>query len=99
MPSKWREREDEIIKYTHLMEVYKRKVEDIKAEMLEEMTEQGVSRWETQFVQIVRREGSRTERFDAKRFREEHAEMYAEYVTESVTQSSITIKIKGEWAH
>lgn len=96
MPSKWREREDELIKYTHLMEVYKRKVEDIKAEMLEEMTEQGVSRWETPFVQIVRREGSRTERFDAKRFKEDHAEMYAEYVTESVTKSSITIKIKGE---
>lgn len=96
MPSKWREREDELIKYTHLMEVYKRKVEDIKAEMLEEMTEQGVSRWETPFVQIVRREGSRSERFDAKRFKEEHAEMYAEYVTESVTKSSITIKIKGE---
>ena len=96
MPGKWREREDELIKYTHLMEVYKRKVEDIKAEMLEEMTEQGVSRWETQFVQIVRREGSRTERFDAKRFKEEHADMYAEYVTESVTKASITIKIKGE---
>ena len=96
MPSKWRAREDELIKYTHLMEVYKRKVEDIKAEMLEEMTEQGVSRWETQFVQIVRREGSRSERFDAKRFKEEHADMYAEYVTESVTKASITIKIKGE---
>ena len=96
MPSKWMEREDELIKYTHLMEVYKRKVEDIKAEMLEEMTEQGVSRWETPFVQIVRREGSRSERFDAKRFKEEHADMYAEYVTESVTKASITIKIKGE---
>lgn len=96
MPSKWREREDELIKYTHLMEVYKRKVEDIKAEMLEEMTAQGVSRWETPSVQIVRREGSRSERFDAKRFKEEHADMYAEYVTESVTKASITIKIKGE---
>ena len=96
MPSKWKEREDELIKYTHLMEVYKRKVDDIKAEMLEEMTEQGVSRWETQLVQIVRREGSRSERFDAKRFKEEHADMYAEYVTESVTKASITIKIKGE---
>lgn len=96
MPRKWIDREDELIKYTHLMEVYRRKVEDIKAEMLEEMTEQGVSRWETPFVQIVRREGSRTERFDAKRFKEEHADMYAEYVTESVTKSSITIKIKGE---
>lgn len=96
MPSKWREREDELIKYTRLMEVYKRKVEDIKAEMLEEMTEQGVSRWETPCVQIVRREGSRTERFDAKRFKEEHADMYAEYVTESVTKASITVKIKGE---
>jgi hypothetical protein len=73
-----------------------RKVEDIKAEMLEEMTEQGVSRWETPFVQIVRREGSRSERFDAKRFKEEHADMYSEYVTESVTKASITIKIKGE---
>ena len=96
MPSKWRAREDELIRYTRLMEVYKRKVEDIKAEMLEEMTEQGVSRWETPFVQIVRREGSRSERFDAKRFKEEHADMYAEYVTESVTKASITIKIKGE---
>ena len=96
MPSKWREREDELIKYTHLMEVYKRKVEGIKSEMLEEMTEQGVSRWETPFVQIVRREGSIRRVFDAKRFKEEHADMYAEYVTESVTKASITVKIKGE---
>ena len=80
MPSKWTEREDERNKYSHL----------------KGMTEQGGSRWETPFVQIVRREGSRTETFDKKRFKEEHADMYAEYVTESVTKSSITIKIKGE---
>lgn len=94
MPSKWREREDELIKYTHLMEVYKRKVEEIKAEMLDEMTEQGVSRWETSCLQVVRRESSKRRVVDAKRLEADHPAIYAEYSKESESKASITIKIK-----
>lgn len=94
MPSKWREREDELIKYSHLADHYKKKVDGIKVEMLEEMTEQGVSRWETPFVQIVRREGSIRRVFDAKGFEKDHPTLYAEYSKESESKASITIKIK-----
>ena len=94
MPSKWREREDDLIKYSHLADHYKKKVEEIKAEMLEEMTEQGVSRWETSCVQIVRREGSIRRVFDAKGFEKDHPALYAEYSKESESKSSLTIKIK-----
>ena len=96
MPMKYRVEEGDIIRYAHLAKYYSDKVAELKERMLADMESAHATRWETERVQVVRREGSRTEKFDAKRFKEEHADMYAEYVTESVTKSSITIKIKGE---
>lgn len=38
--------------------------------------------------------GSVTSRFDTKRFKEDHPEMYDKYVSKSVSQGSLTIKLK-----
>lgn len=96
MPSKYRDMEDEIVRAAHLAKHYTDRVNELKAQLLADMERVKASRWESDRVQIVRREGSRTKKFDAKKFEAEHADMYEEYVTESVTKSSITIKIKGE---
>ncbi len=96
MPGKYRDMEDEIVRAAHLAKHYADKVNELKAQMLADMERVKASRWESDRVQIVRREGSRTKKFDTKKFEAEHADMYAEYVTESVTKSSITIKIKEQ---
>lgn len=96
MPSKYRDMEDEIVRAAHLAKHYTDRVNELKAHLLADMERVKASRWESDRVQIVRREGSRTKKFDAKKFEAEHSDMYAEYVTESVTKSSITIKIKEQ---
>lgn len=96
MPGKYRDMEAVIVRAAHLAKHYTDLVNDLKAQMLADMERVNASRWESDRVQIVRREGSRTKKFDAKKFEAEHADMYAEYVTESVTKSSITIKIKEQ---
>lgn len=40
--------------------------------------------------------GSVTSRFDSKRFKEDHPEMYDKYVSKSVSQGSLTIKLKDK---
>lgn len=96
MPSKYRDMEDEIVRAAHLAKHYTDRVNELKAQLLADMERVKASRWESDRVQIVRREGGRCRKFDAKAFEAEHADMYAEYVTESVTKSSITIKIKEQ---
>lgn len=96
MPSKYRGMEDEIVRAAHLAKHYTDRVNELKAQMLADMERVKASRWESDRVQIVRREGSVRRQFDAKKFEAEHSDMYAEYVTESVTKSSITIKIKEQ---
>lgn len=96
MPGKYRDMEAVIVRAAHLAKHYTDLVNELKAQMLADMERVKASRWESDRVQIVRREGSRTKKFDAKKFEAEHADMYAEYITESVTKSSITIKIKEQ---
>lgn len=94
MPEKYNE--ENIVQIAILAKYYADRLEEMKAEMLADMERDNSSRWERGRVQIIRREGGTRTRFDAKRFEAEHADMYAEYVTESVTKSSITIKIKEQ---
>ena len=66
----------------------------LKAELLERMEGENASRWEYGRMQVVRKEAGKRKTFDSKRFEADHAEMYAEYLKESESKSSITIKIK-----
>lgn len=94
MPSRWIGREAEYLTFANLAEVYKKKAEAIKAEMLADMEACGASRWESHCLQVVRREASKRRVVDAKRLEADHPTIYAEYSKESESKSSITIKIK-----
>lgn len=96
MPSRWIGREEEYLTYANLAELYKQKAEAIKAEMLADMEACGASRWESQCLQVVRRETSKRRVVDAKRLEADHPTIYAEYSKESESKSSITIKIKTD---
>lgn len=96
MPSRWMDREPEYLMYANLAEVYRKKAEAIKAEMLADMEACGASRWESHCLQVVRREASKRRVVDAKRLEADHPTIYAEYSKESESKSSITIKIKTD---
>ena len=70
------------------------KLTHAKAELLERMEAENASRWEYGRMQVVRKDGGKRKTFDSKRFEADHADMYAEYLKESESKSSITIKIK-----
>lgn len=96
MPSRWMDREAEYLTFANLAEVYRKKAEAIKAEMLADMEACGASRWESPCLQVVRREGSKRRVVDSKRLEADHPTIYAEYSKESENKASITIKIKEQ---
>lgn len=96
MPSKYRDMEDEIVRAAHLAKHYTDKVNELKAQMLADMERVKASRWESDRVQIVRREGSVKKMFDTKKFEEEYSALYGQYLKEVPSKSSITIKIKEQ---
>lgn len=65
-----------------------------KAELMERMGETNASRWEYGRMQVIRKEGGVRKTFDSKRFEADHADMYGQYMKESESKPSITIKIK-----
>jgi hypothetical protein len=57
-----------------------------------EMDKAGVSKWESPELTLTRRADSVRKTFDSKRFQKEHPDIYGEYITESVTSGSVTMK-------
>lgn len=96
MPSKYRDMEDEIVRAAHLAKHYTDRVNELKAQLLADMERVKASRWESDRVQIVRREGSVRKQFDAKKFEKEYSALYEKYIMEVSSKSSITIKIKEQ---
>lgn len=96
MPSKYKDMEAAIVQAAHFAKHYADLVNELKAQMLADMERVKASRWESDRVQIVRREGGRCRKFDAKAFEAKHPAMYHDFTYEVETKSSITIKIKGQ---
>jgi hypothetical protein len=96
MPEMFKAAEDEIARFTRLIKHYTEKLDILKDGIREEMERVGATRWDGDKVQIIRRAGSTSTKFDAKRYEAEHPEECAAYMKETKTKGSITIKIKGE---
>ena len=96
MPSKYKDMEDEIVRAAHLAKHYTDRVNELKAQLLADMERVKASRWESDRVQIVRREGSVRKQFDTKKFEAEYSALYEKYIMEVPSKSSITIKIKEQ---
>lgn len=96
MPEMFKAAEDEIARFTRLIKHYNEKLDILKDGIREEMERVGATRWEGDKVQIIRRAGSTSTKFDAKRYEADHPEECAAYMKETKTKGSITIKLKEE---
>ena len=72
----------------------KEKEEELKQEILKEMEEKGIISIKTDELDITYVAPTYRETFDSKKFKEEHQDLYDEYIKMSDVKSSIRIKVK-----
>lgn len=72
----------------------KEKQDDYKTILLEKMEENNVLKIESEELMITYVAPSDRESFDSKAFKEEHQDLYDEYVKMTPVKSSIRIKVK-----
>ena len=66
--------------------------EDAKALLYQKMTENDIKKIETPFLTVTRVLPSKALKFDSKRFKAEHEELYSEYLKESERKGFVTFK-------
>lgn len=83
-----------IVEIENQMKELKQKQDDYKAILLETMEANNVLKFDTPEVLINYIAQTERETFDSKVFKEEHPEMYDDYVKMTPVKSSIRIKVK-----
>lgn len=68
--------------------------DNLKARLLEEMTERDIIRLESDEVAVTRILPTDWESFDSKAFREEYPDLYDEFVKLTPVKGSLRIKVK-----
>ena len=72
----------------------KEKEDDLKQAILNEMESKGIVKIDTDDLTINYIASADRETFDSKTFREDHADLYDEYIKFTPVKSSIRIKLK-----
>lgn len=75
------------------MKAMEDELEKAKQLIIQNMEQMGASAWKGNCVQFIFKRPSTSERFDTNRFKAEHPDLYAEYVTHSATKGSLTVKL------
>lgn len=86
--------EAEIIAIERSMKELKRRQDEIKAGLLEYMTEHGMTCIDTDNIRVTKIEASERETFDTKAFRAENPEDYNLYVRMSPVAPSVRITVR-----
>lgn len=88
--------------YTLLIDLEKRikelkKIqEETRQRLLEEMELKGIKKVDTPMLTITYKASYDKESFESKKFREEHPDLYDEYIKISPVKSSVQIKVKED---
>lgn len=70
-------------------------IEKVKEKVLEEMKSRGIERFECPQFVIQYNKGYERKSFEAKRFQEEHSDLYEQYTKKTMVKDNIRITIKG----
>ena len=84
----------EIQKLELAIKELKKREDEIKATLLEEMTEGDVIKIEDDNLIVTKVDSYDCEKFDSKAFRKDHPDLYDEYIRISTVKPSIRIKVK-----
>ena len=86
-----------IAEFEKQLKALKEQEDELKQLILEEMEKQGIIKLEDETSGLSINYIAKTyrESFDGKKFKEEHPDMYDDYIKMSPVKSSIRIKVKG----
>ena len=83
-----------IAEFERQAKAIKEQEDELKKAILEEMESKNIIKLETDDLMISYVSTTDRETFDSKAFREDHADLYDEYVKMTPAKSSIRIKVK-----
>lgn len=72
----------------------KEKLDELKVRLRNAMTEHGIKSWDSGRFAATIAKDSITSSFDTARFKKDHADLYEQYLRQSVRQGSFTLKLK-----
>lgn len=84
----------QLYEFEKAMKELKEQEDEIKASILQEMEDKNIKSIECDELLISYIAPSDRETFDSKKFREEHSDLYDEYVKFTPVKSSVRIKLK-----
>lgn len=86
-----------IAEFEKKLKALKEQEDELKKAILEEMEKQGIVKLEDEINGLSINYIAETyrESFDSKKFRDEHPDMYDDYIRMTSVKSSIRIKVKG----
>ena len=84
----------QILEFEKQMKFLKEKEDELKKKILEEMETKNIIKLETEELIISYITPTSKEVFDSKLFREEHSDLYDDYVKLSQVKSSVRIKVR-----
>lgn len=93
MPQKYQALEAEIQNICKQIKYWKDKEAELKDGILKEMIKESAYSWKGEKISFTRRKESIRKSFDTAKFSEDYPELYQQYIKESPTAGSITIKI------
>lgn len=85
---------DTLMKYEETLAALKTDYDELKKKLLLEMEKKNVIKVETDGIRINYIAETDRETFNSKAFRNEHPDLYDEYVTISPVKASVRIKVK-----
>lgn len=83
-----------IVEIENMIKGLKAKKDEYTATLLEAMEANDIKKFDNEKLTITYIAPSDRETFDSKKFKEEHQDLYDEYVSMSKVKSSIRIKVK-----
>ncbi len=84
----------QLYEFEKAMKELKEQEDEIKASILKEMEEKNIKSIDSDELLISYIASSDRETFNSKKFREEHSDLYDEYVNFTPVKSSVRIKLK-----
>lgn len=88
------EAQRQIVAFELQMKAIKAKEDELRRRIIEEMEAKGIIKIESDDLSITYKAAYDRERFSAKRLKQDHPDLYDEYITITTVKPSILIKVR-----
>lgn len=92
LPEQYRQIEKGISEVIFQYKFWEAQKKDIQKKIFDAMSGCGMHKWTGSSISCLLRDGAVRKKFDEKKFKEEHPGLYEQYLTDSFTAGSVTIK-------